>query len=98
MAVRPSFWEAMAWRGWLVRRFQRNLDVYRRPASKETQVRKDLSTPSWRGWAGTGNFKGYAEQDDDVIYMVWRFSLQVIWWGRSNDVRVLGELPGEYGI
>ena len=53
----------------LVERFARNLDVYKRPDYKETQVRVEFIDPFFEalGW-DVRNVHGYAEQYKDVIH------------------------------
>jgi hypothetical protein len=53
----------------LVERFARNLDVYKRPEYKETQVRVEFIDPFFEalGW-DVRNVHGYAEQYKDVIH------------------------------
>ena len=53
----------------LVQRFARNLDTYKRPEYKETQVRVEFIDPLFEalGW-DVRNTKGYAEQYKDVIH------------------------------
>jgi predicted type IV restriction endonuclease len=53
----------------LVERFQRNLDVYKRPDYKETPVRVEFIDPFFAalGW-DVHNVQGYAEQYKDVVH------------------------------
>ena len=53
----------------LVQRFARNLDVYTRPAYRETQVRVEFIDPFFEalGW-DVRNVQGYAEPYKDVIH------------------------------
>jgi len=53
----------------LVERFERNLDVYKRPDYKETRVRVEFVDPFFEtlGW-DVRNVQGYAEQYKDVVH------------------------------
>jgi predicted type IV restriction endonuclease len=53
----------------LVERFDRNLDVYKRPDYKETRVRVEFIDPFFEalGW-DVRNVQGYAEQYKDVVH------------------------------
>ncbi len=53
----------------LVQRFQRNLDVYKRPEYKEAHVRVEFIDPLFEalGW-DIRNVQGYAEQYKDVVH------------------------------
>ena len=53
----------------LAERFDRNLDVYKRPEYKEARVRAEFIDPLFEalGW-DVRNTKGYAEQYKDVVH------------------------------
>jgi hypothetical protein len=53
----------------LVERFERNIEAYRSPVYKETQLRREFIDPFFEalGW-DMSNKAGYAEQYKDVIH------------------------------
>jgi len=69
MPLAQSYAEAKSQVEHLVQRFARNLDTYKRPEYKETQVRVEFIDPLFEalGW-DVRNTKGYAEQYKDVIH------------------------------
>src|SRR5512136_880310 len=69
MPIAQSPAEAQAQVEQLVDRFRRNLDAYKRPDYKETQVRVEFIDPLFEalGW-DVRNVQGYAEQYKDVVH------------------------------
>ena len=55
----------------LIERSERNLDEYKRPAYKETEVRAEFIDPFLEalGW-DVRNVQGRGEHDEDVIHLV----------------------------
>jgi hypothetical protein len=69
MPIAPSSAEAKAQVEQLVERFDRNLETYKRPEYKETQVRVEFIDPLFEalGW-DVRNVQGYAELYKDVVH------------------------------
>jgi len=69
MALTVSYQESRRQVEQVVERFARNLDVYRRPEYKETQVRVEFIAPFFEalGW-DVRNTRGYSEQYKDVVH------------------------------
>jgi len=69
MSIARSYAEARTQIEQLVERFARNLEAYKRPEYKETQVRVEFINPLFEalGW-DVGNTQGHAEQYKDVVH------------------------------